>query len=140
MKRTRTYRGPAKGFEASGNRKVCVAFEPDQFDRINTHAKEANLTFAEAVRSLVCFAFDRLDTEAVADAKQAAFRAEAKEFADVCPTCKGEKQITVFRHNDNSEIMIDRLGFANVTSFGIATTVPCPDCTAAQPPGAPGGA
>ena len=83
MKRTRTYSGPAKGFPASGNRKFCVAFEPDQFERINTHAKEANLTPAEAVRSLVCFAFDRLDTEAVADAKQAAFRAEGIMMMDV---------------------------------------------------------
>lgn len=33
------------------------------FNQINDHAKDANLSFAEATRSLIGYAFDRLEDE-----------------------------------------------------------------------------
>ena len=134
MKRNRTYRGPAKGTEASGNRKVCVAFEPDQFDQINAHAKAANLSFAEAVRSLVCFAFDRL-----AAGEAAAPPAADTPVADDCTTCHGKREVVVAVYRGGTGLIPDGPGFVQAMSFD-AITAPCPSCTTTTAPERPGGA
>lgn len=136
MKRTRTYRGPARGFDASGNRKVCIAFEPDQFDRINAHAKAANLSFAEAVRSLICFAFDRLAAD-----EAAAPPAPDTPVADDCTTCHGKREVVVAIYRGGTGLIPDGPGFVQAMSFD-AITAPCPSCTTTTTtaPERPGGA
>lgn len=133
MKRNRTYAGPAKGTEASGNRKVCVAYEPDQFDRINAHAKASNLSFAEAVRSLICFAFDRLDAE------DAAASADTP-VAGVCTTCKGKRQITLASYWGGTGLIHGADGQPVMAMSFDATIAPCPACTTTTAPERPGGA
>lgn len=65
MQRQRYYKQPARG-TVEGKvdcPKLCVRFERPMFDQINDHARGANLSFNEAVRSLIGYAFDKLAEE-----------------------------------------------------------------------------
>lgn len=67
MRRNRSYRQPARGTVewklGPDHPKICIRFERAMFDQINDHAKQARLTFAEAARSLIGYAFDKLAQE-----------------------------------------------------------------------------
>lgn len=62
---SRVHRVPAMGTNdtGSGHPKICIRFDRKQFDKINSHAAASNISFAEAVRSLVDYAFDHLEND-----------------------------------------------------------------------------
>jgi hypothetical protein len=59
-----TYRAARGTIENNGgNPKICVRFEQKQFSQINDYARSVNSSFAEAIRCLIDYAFDKLEEE-----------------------------------------------------------------------------
>lgn len=51
-------KGPAKGVLRAGHRRLVVAFDDEQFDRLRQRAQRENTSVAEQVRLLVEWGFE----------------------------------------------------------------------------------